>query len=542
MNSTVHPILDQVIGAWRFRWLAIATATVLALLGWLVIFALPDRYEAVTQVMIDSRPLKLALQGLTTDGDVSPQLNYVRQTLLVDASLCRVAEQVDVLPGCSADLEAAQPRLADLRARIKLDVLGADGGQGYQNDSANVTFKLTYRDTNRARALQLVSLLQKTLEEQTLGGNRVGTQNAQQFLASQLSGAQKQLQVTENGLADFKARHVGLLPTDDGGYASQLQKETQAVEELQTKLLSAQNRRATLARQLQVAAATVTPVVGGTSGAMTVADTASQIAALQAHLDDLLLKYTDKHPDVIAAREQLAELRKRRATEVLNAQRGDAAAVTASGAAASPLYQSIQLQVNQADVDIGETETELAQHQDKVRQLRQVLNSEPQVEAEFGRLSREYESAKAQYAALQANYDKSRLSEQAAAAGDVRFRVVQPPTVSYNPVSPPRSLLLIGALLLALVAGGALAYRLDRFHPVVGSAEALSRLTDLPVLAAVGSAFPSQKHALRQREVRQVSLVVVVLMVALIAGLMLSGAGVRLDVPAMKHAVKTWVS
>ncbi len=35
------------------------------------------------------------------------------------------------------------------------------------------------------------------------------------------------------------------------------------------------------------------------------ADTATAIREAQAHLDELLLKFTDKHPDVIAARRTL---------------------------------------------------------------------------------------------------------------------------------------------------------------------------------------------------------------------------------------------
>ena len=56
------------------------------------------------------------------------------------------------------------------------------------------------------------------------------------------------------------------------------------------------------------------------AGTTTAIDTASQIVELQAQLDELLLKYTDKHPDVIAARAQLAELKRRRAAEVTGAR------------------------------------------------------------------------------------------------------------------------------------------------------------------------------------------------------------------------------
>ena len=93
------PILDRLDGAWRFRWKALALTAVVAFGGWLIIFALPDRYEADATVLVDTRTaLKPALQGLTTDQDVSVQLDYVHQSLLADPELLRVAESSGVLP------------------------------------------------------------------------------------------------------------------------------------------------------------------------------------------------------------------------------------------------------------------------------------------------------------------------------------------------------------------------------------------------------------------------------------------------------------
>lgn len=543
MNPRIQPILDQVRGAWRFRWRAVAAATVVAFLGWAVIFSLSDSFEAVSQVLIDSRSaLKPALQGLATDNDVAIQLNFVQQSLLVDAQLCRIAMQAGVLKGCDADLQAAQPRLAALRSRIKIEVQNIDQSS-YQPDQNNVNVKLTYRDTDQTHALQMVSVLLDTFQAQTLGGKRAGAQNAQQFMASQLEDSQARLRSYEAKLEDFKARHVGVLPTDDGGYIAQLQKEIHTTDDLQTKLAAAQNRRATLTSQLRTTAATATaPITLSSTGGLTAVDTASQIVQLQAQLDELLLKFTDQHPDVIAARAQLADLKKRRALEIQGAQHGDAGAVTTSGAGANPVYQSIELQLNQTDVDIAESQSDLSQHREKVAQLRQLLATEPQIETEYGQLSRDYEAAKAQYTALQSGYDKSKLSEQADAAGNTRFRVVQPPTVSQQPVSPPRPLLLTAVLLLALAAGGGLAYWLDQLQPVVGSSAALAQLTGVPVLVSVGTAFPLRVRMIFRRELRHLGVAVGALVCALIVGQMLSSAGVRLSVPAIKHMVKTWVS
>jgi polysaccharide chain length determinant protein (PEP-CTERM system associated) len=267
-------------------------------------------------------------------------------------------------------------------------------------------------------------------------------------------------------------------------------------------------------------------------------DTLSRIAHTRAHLDELLIRFTDNHPDVIETRKTLAELEARRAAEVESLKSGDPSAAVSSGASANPVYQSIQLALNKADVDIAAFRTQLAQHQDKARQLRQFLHTAPQIEAEYARLNRDYDVDKAQYAALLSTYEKAKVGERADSAGSVKFEVVEPPNVSATPIWPRRSMWLVAVLLASLAAGGAVANRLGRWRPMVGSPGALAALTGVRVLAVVGSAFPSRARRVWRREVWTTSLAAACLVLAFAGVVVLSHNGVRLGMPAaLQHLV-----
>jgi len=266
----------------------------------------------------------------------------------------------------------------------------------------------------------------------------------------------------------------------------------------------------------------------GPNGVMVGGDTLSQIEQVQARLNQLLLKYTDKYPDVIAAKEQLATLKQRRAQELAALRRGDANAAALSGASANPVYQSIELALNNVDVTIAELTAELREHQDKAKQLSSLLNTTPQLEAQYAQLSRDYDINKKQYAALLASYDKARLGEQAGNAGAVRFELVQPPAVSYTPVWPQRTKLLAAVLIMALAAGGALAYALNQLRPVVGSPTALRQLAGIPVAAVVGCAFPTRRALTRRSEIRRFSFALAGLIVGFVVIVVLSYLGLRL--------------
>jgi len=264
-------------------------------------------------------------------------------------------------------------------------------------------------------------------------------------------------------------------------------------------------------------------------------DTVSRIAEAQAHLDELLLRFTDQHPDVIATRQVLTELKARREAELESLRKGDPSAIASSGASSNPVYQSIQVTLNQTNAEIAELRTELGRREAKAKELKQLLGTAPQIEAEYAQLTRDYSVNKEQYTALLSNLEKARVGGRADEAGSVRFEIVQPPIAPVSPVSPRRGQLLAGILLASLVAGGALGYRLDRVHPLIISANNVTNLAGVPVVGVFGRAFPSRARRRKRREVAAVALAVACLVAAFGAAVWLSHTGTRLNIPALRH-------
>jgi polysaccharide chain length determinant protein (PEP-CTERM system associated) len=542
MTPALDHVFDEVRGAWRFRWIALVSAFILAIIGWAVVFALPDRYQADARVFVDTRTaLKPALQGLTIDQNVDAQINYVRQSLLEGPQLERIAKETGVLPDTVTDERMRARILDNLSDRIILSVFSA-GNQGDERSTAGTIYSFHYTDPDRDRSLKVVDALLNTFVEQTLGGKREGSEHAQQFLQTQIKDYEQRLSDAEEKLATFKKKNVGLMPSEQGGYFAQLQTEVDAAKKSETDLSIAMSRRDELAKQLHgdsVVSAAGSSAASGGRGAGGGSDTLSRIQETQAKLDELLLKYTDKHPDVIATRATLEELKARRATELDNLRHGDASAVASSGAGNNPVYQSMQLELNKVDVEIAALRRELAQHQSTVADLRQRLNSAPQVEAEYQQLNRDYDVNKAQYTALLESYQKARLGERADNAGSVRFEVVLPPTSPIVPVWPRRTLWLAEIWIVALAAGAGIAYGLHTMRPIVSSVRAINELTGFPVLGVVSVAFPTAQRRKFWRNLWRYSAAAVCLVIALGAVLVLNWSGARLNIHAIQSLVKT---
>lgn len=531
MQELLDQVLDQVRGAWRYRRYALITAWVVAVLGWLALFSMKDVYQASTRVFVDTKTaLKPVLQGLTLDQDVSAQLNLVRQSLLSQPQLQPVAQEVGLIdPRTMTDQQVIRT-LDDMRGRIELTVTSANANSSDQE--AGSIYAISYKDVSRERALKIVEILQTHLIENTLGGKRQGSVNAQKFLEVQISDYEQRLRDAEDRLAAFKKSNVGLMPTEQGGYFSRLQQEMDAVSKTQSSLALASSRREELQRQLRgeapvAAASGIVSNQPGTSSSSG-GDTLSRIKETQARLDDLLLRFTDKHPDVIATRANLEELKKRRQEEIEALRRGDPNAAATSGASANPVYQSIQLSLNQTDVEVAALRRELEDHQKNVAELRKMLDTMPQVEAEYARLNRDYDVTKANYTALVERLEKSRLGEEATTSGSVRFDVIEPPNANFSPISPKRSIMVLGILIAALAAGGGVAYLMYQLKPTFTSVRGLAQATGLQVLGSISMSWLDRDRAAVRRSYLRYGFALAGLFAVAVVVLQLSRMGIRL--------------
>lgn len=542
MQQMLEMVLDILRGAWRFRWVGVSAAWVICILGWVAVMMLPDTFEATARVYVDMRTtLGQVTQGIGVDTPVDSQIARVKQALLSGPQLTQVAE--DVYPNFAAKTAQEKQRtIGALRDRIVV----TSTTQGSSDKPTGGTYVISYQDHNRDRALRVVSQLVNTFTEGTLGGKRQGTEQAQQFLVDQIKDYEQRLSLAESRRADFKRKNVGLMPGAQGGYFTRLQTEMESVDKAQGLLTIAERRRDELQRQLRgetpilpsnaplPSAAGSRPATtrGNGDDAPSGVDTASRIRDTQARLDELLLRFTEKYPDVIALRNTLAELQERQKKEIEAFRKGDPAAAAGIGLAANPVFQSIQLELNKAEVEIASLRGEISSHRSSISELRKLLDTAPNVEAEFAKLDRDYDVTNAQYKALVERLERARLSEQADETGVVRFDTVDPPSASFKPVSPPRSLLILGILCGGMGAGAGLAYLLHLLRPIFFSAHQLTAITGLPVLGIVSSTSID-------RHVRQMRLGL--LGVGAAAGLLLAvGAGLLMAqdriLPLLQHA------
>lgn len=494
MHEILAQLMAQLRGAWRFRWLAIGLAWAVALVGWLAVLSLPDSYQARAQVYVDTESvLKPLLSGLAVDTNVMNEVNMVGTVLLSRPNLEKVARDTDLY------LRTSTPEAFDrLLQRLPAQIVLSDGGR------AN-TFTLTYSDFDRTMAVRVVQRLLDTFVEGSLGMKRADSSGAQRFLEEQIRQYEKRLREAEARLADFKRQNVGLMPGETGDYYTRLQTGMQSLEELRAKFRLAMDRRAEQLRQLEGEEPTFGLVTSPSSRTGPVSPLDARIAEYERKLETLLVSYTEKHPEVIATRETIAALE----AQKNSAQPQRAAAPEAADPARlalraldiNPVYQGMKLALSQTEVELAELRSRIADQERAVSNLRQRVDTIPEVEAQLVRLNRDYEVNKAQHTALLQRLESARLSEEAEESKeDMKFRIIEPATAPLQPAGPKRALFLSVVLCFGLGCGVALAILLNQLRPVFSSRAMLASVTGLPVIGAVSFVPVANVPAGLQRE------------------------------------------
>jgi len=485
MHESVSQFFGYVRGIWRYRWYALGAAWLLALVGWTVVFQLPDQYQATARVHVETRSaLEPLLRGMTVETNEDRRLRYLTRSLFTRPSLEKIARMSDLDLRVQTS-EGMNELLNELSQRITL------------SGTAKVNiYEIGYTNRDPEVAKRVVQSVVSLMAERTLGESRRESDQAQAFLAKQVKEYEQRLEAAEDRLMRFKRKHVGQMPSDQGDYYGRLQNHMTALEEARMQLQAAKSRRAELERLLsgEKPVFGIMSPEGGGSGASPLQ---ARIQNMQSRLDQLKLKYTEKHPEVKSLRSTIEELKERFRKKREMAGEGDQG--PQAPLESNPVYQELRASLAQTKAKIASLQEKVNHHKEKVAGLREKVDTIPKVEAKLARLNRDYQATKEQYQKLLDRREKASISEKMKeTSGDMKVEVIDPPHVPADPTSPDRPLLASMALVAALGGGGTGALLLAQGRPVYENRQGLFRGTGYPVFGNISMVWSRRMQIRRQ--------------------------------------------
>ncbi len=485
MDELVREVLRVARGMWSFRWPALVVAWVVAVLGSVLVWRIPDQFEASARIYVDTQSiLKPLMAGLTVQPNVEQQINMLSRTLLSRPNLEKLVRMadMDLAAGTKAEQEALIERLAkDIQMR---------------NTGRDNLYTLNFRDESQDKAKRVIQSMVSIFVESSLGASRKDTDSAKTFLNEQIKQYEAKLEEAEARVKEFRLRNLDLQSSDGKDSATRVREMAEQLAQAQLQLREAENSRAATKAQLDAekgqGANTTTTQSLLQESSITVAtpELDARIEAQKRSLDSLQQRYTDNHPDVIATKKLLKDLEELKRKEVVALRQAALANMAAPAAGAGPqaslAVQELGRMYATAEVQVAALKARVAEFSSRLAQARTSLKTAPQLEAEAAQLNRDYEIMKKNYESLVARRQSAVMSgELEVASGVADFRLIDPPRVSPKPVAPNRFLLFPLVLLAAMGAGLAVAFGISQLRPTFDTAEDLRKKTGLPLLGVV---------------------------------------------------------
>ncbi|HQU16079.1 MAG: hypothetical protein B7Z66_07990 [Chromatiales bacterium 21-64-14] len=501
MNEIISQLLNYAYGAWRYRWYGAAVAWLVCISGWTWLHFQPNIYRATAQVYVDTdtilRPL---LAGMVVQSNVQGKVQLVTKILLSRPNLEKVARSTDL------DLRATTP---DAMEKLLLKLDQRIQIRGTERDNF---YTISYVDPDPRAAKRVVQTLLNSFVENTLHAGRQDSNTAQQFLDQQIKSYEAKLNADEDRLRDFKQKNVGMMPQQGKDYYNRLQDAITELDGAKLQLAEAQQTGDTLSKELGGDEPTfgIMSEAGDNGGPL---DT--RINALQSRLDDLLLQYTNRHPDVIAVREQIKELKAQRRRELAKL----AASGAVGGVSDNPVYQQLKISLSETQAKAAGLRVKVQEYQKRVDYLRKMVNTIPAVEAELASLNRDYSVTRTQFNDLLRRREQATLSQQAdQSSDDIKFKIIDPPFVAPKPVAPKRLLIMAAIFAGGLGAGIGFAFFLSQIKPTFNDRRVLRRVAGFPVLGTVGTVFTGDMLMRRRIDATMLVLTALLLMSVFIGG------------------------
>lgn len=458
----------ELVAAWRYRWAAAACTWLVCLGGWIGVFLIPNQYEASARLFVDvDAVLTPLLRGITIDSGLAGQLDMLQRTLLSRPNLQKLVSKTDL------DLTVAGPAdQEELISRLGNDI--------HIVPQTHNLFAINYRNSNPKLAFDVVQTILNLFIESKAGINRSEMDNARSFLQQQIDSYEQKLRDAEKRRADFHTKYVDLLPNDANGGVSSLEQARGKVMQLQGELQDSQARRDMMNKELS---ATPPLIVTESESSAGGASSNPRLAEAQRSLAELRLKYTDQHPDVVAARHLVDEIRAGRMGSDTSSPSSPTSPRNRS--VPNPVFEQFKVKLVELDSDIQSIQRRLSESIRERDRLEDIARGAPGLQAELTNMNRDYDVLRKNYEELLGRRESMRIATAAEVDADkIKLQIIDPPMVPQIPVAPRRVMLVSGVLLAGIGSGIGLALLLVQFDRSFHSIDDL-RDMGLPVVGGI---------------------------------------------------------
>ena len=467
--------IDYYFGlAKKKRWLLIIPFCLAMSAGIFLAFTLPPIYEANTMILVEpQRVPKNYVQSVVTQ-DIGSRISSISQQILSRTNLENIIKEFNLFSGPEHAELFLEDKLKNLRERININV--SKGRSGHD------TFSISFRGSEPNVTMRVTNTLACFFIDENLKVRESQASGTSVFLQDELMSTRKRLQKIEETLQNYRKKHRGELPEE-------LQSNLAIFTRLQAQLIEKQkNLRETKAvlrsnEQLivEMPHTLMNDPLSTTESAFELEHgNSGQIVILKEELVNLRSKYTERHPDVIRLKNNIAQL------EIQAGKESESGSGMKAELPQIGLQDRRKIQQNEIRRDIRQQEADIAEMINQISLYKQRIENTPKREQELFSLNRDYGNIKRSYdsllqrkleAEIAVNMEKKQQGEQ--------FRIIDHAIAPQKPISPDMKVLFLLSIAIGLGIGGGLIYLQDLMNTSLKQPKDYETELGLTVLATI---------------------------------------------------------
>ncbi|MET0290436.1 MAG: XrtA system polysaccharide chain length determinant [Pseudoxanthomonas sp.] len=453
-----------------------AIFAVIALLGLAVGLMLPKKYVASTSILVEEGNIISPLM----EGRAVATSNTDRASILREVAFSRKVMD-DILT--TGGWMAAKPSAVEQDRMIEKIV----GRTSISNPRANLV-SIVYNDSDAERAYRVTKRFGEQLISESLAAKARESRQAYDFINSQVEEYHQKLQSSESQLEQFRTANPDARPGVEGDTASRISQLRSIIDAGRMELIELRSQDAALRSQLSGEHDVTLSNTRGTQYRQ-------RLIELQAQRDQLMMNYTEQHPDVVRIQHQINDVQ-----EDLRREQSRPHMAGESDAQFNPLYGELRSKQAEASRRAAATASRVGMAEGMLAKEEARSTRITSSESKTAELNRDYQVDRDIYQDLLKRRENARVSMNLDAEGkSMSFRIQEPASVPLRPSGLRVSHVAMIGLVLAIVLPLLVLFALVRLDPRVRTALQVEREAGLPVLGTMPAYLTAPQRAAAKR-------------------------------------------
>jgi len=476
-SSQEFELSHLVRSIYRRKDMVITIFLVLAALTTYLAVSLPDIYRSSSLILITPQKLPATYVTSTVTASLDQRMMAMTQQILSRTSLEGIIRDLNLFPTGGSGISVDQ-QVENLRKKIFVET------------NKNDTFRLAFESENPNTAMAVTARLTSLFIDENVRSREQQAAGTTVFMNTEVERLRKELEEQEGIVNLYKSRNRNDLPQQLDANLRTLEQMHRELESGMLRLTSLEERRVLLDRQATEAERLIAVAgIDDKSGTARAILAKAGIDARTKELELLRTRYSDKHPDIIRLKDEIAMTLAQAKALAEDPETKKAAPLTGSKTDALTSELALLQERNK------KLQSEIADYQGRVQNT-------PIRAIELSKITRNYDITLRKFQELLSKEFDSQLSEnmERKQKGG-QFQVVDLAGLPQSPVAPNRVRILLVGLVFGLAGALGAALLMENLDTSIRGNEDLDGITDLPLLAML-PVVPSRGNILELRQAR----------------------------------------